>query len=72
MVNRGKIPYDYKDTKLHQQGAGKQESVVGLLLKSEGTGDLTGQNLKDQIVSGNEIRLDINKLVEKTSLSSLP
>ena len=38
MVNRGRIPFEYKDSRMHWTEAGKECDVEGVLFKSEGSG----------------------------------
>ena len=74
-VNRGRIPYEYKDSKMHHTPADTKEEVTGLLFYSEGSGveikkDLaakTGKALGPD--EGGIVRFDLNGLIEKTSLS---
>ena len=39
LVNRGRLPLDYKDMTLHHTPAGQKEEVVGLIFYSEGSGE---------------------------------
>ena len=74
LVNRGRIPYEYKDSKMHHTPADTKEEITGLIFNSEGSGDIkkdlaikTGKTLGPD--EGGIIRFDLNNLIEKTSLS---
>jgi len=76
-VNRGRIPYEYKDSKMHHSPADTKEEVTGLLFYSEGSGDIkkdlaaqTGKPLGPD--EGGIVRFDLNKFIESTSLSHAP
>ena len=38
-MNRGRIPFEYKDSKMHWTPPGKECEVEGVLFKSEGSGN---------------------------------
>jgi len=40
MVNRGRLPYEYKDSKMHLTPPNQIEEVIGVLFSSEGAGML--------------------------------
>ena len=49
MVNRGRIPFEYKDSKLHYAPTNEEIDIEGVIFYDEGSG-LEKQNVKDKMV----------------------
>jgi len=64
-VDRGWLPYENKDLKIHRQDAGKEVVVEGVVFKSEGKSHTGKQN--DEV---NKLRIDLEEFIKKTDLSN--
>ena len=69
MVNRGRIPVDYKDSKLHFAPTNKEIDIEGVVFYDEGQGE-ERENVQGQLKQKDGlIRINLNNLIENTSLS---
>ena len=75
MINRGRIPYEYRDSRMHWTPATEEQTVEGVLFYDEGydkdneknsAGKITKESLAGQQFS--EIRINLQELVGKTDL----
>lgn len=81
MVNRGRIPYEYMESKMHHTPSNEESIVEGVIFYSEGRGRADqnrapndGQDpdsIKNQIKDRKEgiVRINIDELIENTDLS---
>ena len=69
MINRGRIPFDYKESKLHYAPANQEVEVEGVIFYDEGKGE-EKDNIKGQMKQRDGlIRINLESLIENTSLS---
>ena len=79
MVNRGRIPYEYMESKMHHTPPNKESFVEGVIFYSEGRGKADrapnegsdSDSIKNQIKDRKEgiVRINIDELIENTDLS---
>ena len=83
IVNRGRIPFDYRNSKMHLTPPNEEQVVEALIFYTEGPlkvggkinemkKDLKDGQLKKTVREGGQIKIDINKMIDQTELSHLP
>lgn len=79
MVNRGRIPYEYKDSGMHYAGCenGIETEVEGIIFYSEGSGteknNVVVSSIKEHKAQREGlIRINVDGLIEFTDLSWAP
>jgi hypothetical protein len=74
-VNRGRIPYDYKESKMHHTPSNQETEIEGIIFYSEGEGKQDKapgfvDNIKDKkLQSEGLIRINVGQIIEQTDLS---
>ena len=67
-VNRGRIPIDYKDSKMHLTPPNLEETVEGILMFSESEKKEGPQPL--EVVKGGHIRIDLSEFTKKADFQN--
>ena len=76
LINRGRIPYEYKDSNMHHTPKGEKSDIEGVLFYSEGSGE-KDEGIRKQVEEKKRqreglIRINVRDLVKNTELSMLP
>ena len=72
MVNRGRIPYEYRDSRMHWTPTAVEQTIEGVLFYDEGE-DKANKASKASSLATNqfsEIRINLEDLVAKTDLAN--
>ena len=71
-INRGRIPYEYKDSGMHLTPPNETIAVEGVLLESEGFDKMHKRDEKNEGAAGDigRIRINLMELLNKTDLAN--
>lgn len=70
-VNRGRIPYEYRDSNMHLTPLNEEQEVEGVLFYSEGEDQFTkGMKVLGKTEKYGDIRINCEEFIGKTELAN--
>lgn len=70
MINRGRIPYEYRDSQMHWTPTTEEQEVEGVLFYDEGADP--NNETKSNTNRYSDIRINLSDLLEKTDIANKP